>query len=140
MEGFLICAGSVALLVVFLGFILLMRYIKYRETMLLAEKGLLEKSLTRPEPRRGGKATLVWGILIAAFGLALTLGLLPLGFSGLGSNYPLGLGPWMLFGFVPLFFGLALILIHVLTRNGDGKAEEVKPPAVEPQQELPKED
>jgi hypothetical protein len=47
----------------------------------------------------------------------------------LSANVPFGFGPWMLAGLLPMFFGLALILIHVLTRepqsknDGDGPAE-----------------
>ena len=44
------------------------------------------------------------------------LGLYPIGFSA-GDNYPLHLGPWMLGGFVPLFLGLGLILLHFLTQR-----------------------
>ena len=99
--------GSLAIIIVFLAFL---RYMNYRETIALAEKGL-----TRPEPKtRSG--LLRWGILITALGLALTIGLYPIGFSA-GYDYPLHLGPWMLGGLVPLFLGLGLILLHVLTRK-----------------------
>ncbi len=113
MDGLVICFGVIGTLVVILGFILLMRYINYKETLALAEKGL-----AHPEHASSGKGLLRWGIGIAALGLALTLGLWPLGL-GPGADYPLGLGPWMLGGFVPLFLGLALILMHYLTqKNG----------------------
>lgn len=115
MESFFICASVVSILLVIFGFILAIRYLNYRETLALAEKGLV-----RPERQQqnGGKSTLIWGIIIAAVGLALCLGLWPIGMVGYGSNaYPLGFGPWMLFGLVPLFFGLALILVYVLTRD-----------------------
>jgi hypothetical protein len=111
MDGLVICFGVIGTLVVILGFILLMRYISYKETLALAEKGM-----SRPEQPQSGKGLLRWGIGISALGLALTLGLWPLGF-GPGADYPLGLGPWMLGGFVPLFLGLALILMHYLTRK-----------------------
>jgi hypothetical protein len=39
-----------------------------------------------------------------------------LGFDS-GINYPLRLGPWMLGGFVPLFLGIGLILIHYLAEK-----------------------
>jgi len=128
MEGTIICVGTLGFFALLFGFILLMRYLSYRETLALAEKGLVRPA----RERNGGKGALVWGVIIAAIGLALTLGLWPLGLMGFGaSSYPLGLGPWMLAGFVPLFFGLGLILIYVLTRN-DKKSEsngaEVFPP------------
>ena len=102
------CISIVSVLLVIFGFIAFLRYLNYRETIALAEKGL-----TRPEPAsRSG--FLRWGILLTALGLALSVGLYPIGFSA-GYDYPLHLGPWMLGGFVPLFLGLGLILLHVLT-------------------------
>lgn len=104
------CISIVSVLLVILGFLAFLRYMSYRETLALAEKGL-----TRPESK-SGNGLLRWGILITALGLALTLGLYFFGFDS-GQNYPLHLGPWMLGGFVPLFLGLGLILIHVLTKR-----------------------
>jgi len=115
MDAFLFCVGVIGFFVALFSFILLWRYLNYRETIYLAEKGLVRP----PREHNGrGRATLVWGILIAAIGVALTLGRGPLGVVGMGpSDYPLGLGPWMLFGFLPLFFGLALVLVYILTRD-----------------------
>jgi hypothetical protein len=104
------CISIVSVLLVIFGFLGFLRYMNYRETIALAEKGL-----TRPETMTKG-GLLRWGILITALGLALSVGLYPIGFSS-GQSYPLGLGPWMLGGFVPLFLGLGLILLHVLTRK-----------------------
>ncbi len=113
MNDFIPCAGGLGFLALVFGFILVLRFMAYRETLALAEKGLV-----KPQQRNGGgKGALIWGILITAVGLALTLGLWPLGFGIVGSSYPLGFGPWMLVGLVPTFFGVALILIHVLTRD-----------------------
>jgi hypothetical protein len=108
------CCGIMFFIVLF-GFLALWRYLQYRETIALAEKGLL-KTDTRLESRGNGKNTLRWGVVIASLGLALTVGLWPL---GINSNYPLGLGPWMIGAFIPLFFGLGLILIYILTKNED---------------------
>ena len=103
---------SVILLIVF-GYSALMRFINYKETMSLAEKGL-----TRPEPQKGsGKGYLRSGILTTALGIALSLGLYPIGFSFDEFNFPLGLGPWMLVGFIPLFLGLGMLLLHYLTEK-----------------------
>jgi len=97
-------------LAIIFGFFAFLRYISYKETVTLAEKGL-----THPEGRTG-KGLLRWGIVITALGASLTIGLFFVG-SGAGTNYPLGLGPWMLAGLVPLFLGLALMLIHYLTQK-----------------------
>jgi hypothetical protein len=105
-----------ALLIVF-------RYLQYRETLTLAEKGLLKPGSNPPEARANGngKGALRWGVVIASLGLALTLGLWP---AGIGTDYWLGIGPWMIVGFIPLFFGLGLILIYVLSREDKGAPGE----------------
>ncbi len=105
-------------IVLLFGFIILMRYMSYRETMALAEKGLIH-----PEPRSNGKSALRWGIAIASLGLALSLGLYPLGWAAGGGIYPLNFGPWMLVGMIPLFFGLGLVLIHVLSQETKSRPE-----------------
>lgn len=110
MSDLIPCLAIVGSLAVIFGFFAFLRYMNYRETLALAEKGL-----SRPEGKPGS-GLLRWGILITALGLALTVGLYPIGFSA-GYNYPLHLGPWMLGGFIPLFLGLSLILLHVLTRK-----------------------
>ncbi len=118
---------------VILGFILLSRYLKYRETLTMIQHGItlpppMMPGRPMPPPpvvqqanSGGGRGTLIWGLVLAAIGLALTLALWPIGFiannaSGGGVSFPLGLGPWMLAGFAPLFVGLALILGYVITR------------------------
>ncbi|HMZ07907.1 MAG TPA: hypothetical protein PKL78_05645 [Anaerolineales bacterium] len=110
MNDIIPCIGVVGVLTIIFGFLAFMRYMNYKETIALAEKGL-----TRPE-KKTGKGLLRWGIFIAAIGLALSVGLYPLGFDS-GIHYPLRLGPWMLGGFVPLFLGLGLVLIHYLTEK-----------------------
>ena len=107
-SDFVPCISIVSILLVILGFLAFMRYMNYKETLALAEKGL-----TKPEAR-SGKGLLRWGIVITALGLALTIGLYLIGFAS-ADNYPLHLGPWMLGGFVPLFLGIGLILLHYLT-------------------------
>ena len=102
------CLGFVGALGIIFGFLAFLRYMNYKETLSLAEKGL-----SRPE-QKTGRGLLRWGILITALGVAFTLGLYPIGFSA-GYDYPLHLGPWMLGGFVPLFLGLGMILLHFIT-------------------------
>jgi hypothetical protein len=110
MNALILCLGVAGILIITFGFIALLRYLNYRETIALIEKGL-----TPPE-KKNNKPLLRWGIVITALGLAFTLGLYTIGFSGI-DNYPLHLGPWMLGGLIPLFFGLALILLHYLTEK-----------------------
>jgi hypothetical protein len=109
-SDFVPCISIVSILLVIFGFLAFLRYMNYRETIALAEKGL-----TRTEPKNG-KGFLRWGIIVTGLGIALSLGLYPIGFSA-GENYPLHLGPWMLGGFVPLFLGLSLILFHFVSQK-----------------------
>jgi hypothetical protein len=124
---FIICGSTlffgIMLLIIF-GFFGYLRWLRYKETLFLAEKGLL-----RPERNGGkGKGTLRWGIVITALGIALCLGLYPVGFiGGMGGEFPLRFGPWMLFGLIPTFFGLALVVIYYLT-GGTHRDEALQPP------------
>lgn len=110
---FVPCISIVSVLLVIFGFIAFLRYMNYRETIALAERGV-----TRPErtEAKDSKGLLRWGVIVTTLGVALSVGLYPIGFAT-GYDYPLHLGPWMLGGFVPLFLGLGLILLHVLTRK-----------------------
>jgi hypothetical protein len=121
-EAVTIPLASLLFFLLLFGFLALMRYMSYRETLDLAEKGLVRGDL-----RRGGngKDTLRWGIVITAVGLALCLGLWPLGFLG-RTQFPLGFGPWMLAGLLPTFFGLGLVLIYVVTREKEDERGERK--------------
>jgi hypothetical protein len=127
--------GTLSLIV--FGFFAYLRHLRYKETIALAEKGLL-----RPERRANGKGTLRWGIVITALGIALCLGLYPFGWLAAPGEFPLNFGPWMVFGLVPTFFGLALVLIYYLTSR-EGREEVPGPetqnyPGVEEELDLPK--
>ena len=112
-TGIFIVVGTLGLFFLTFIFVVAMRYIGYRETLHLAEKGLV-----RPDraPGGNGKDTLRWGVVIMAVGLALCAGLYPIGLLP-GNTFPLGIGPWMIAGFLPTFFGLGLILVYVLTHD-----------------------
>ena len=110
MSDLIPCLSIVSVLLVIFGFLAFLRYMNYKETLALAEKGL-----TKPESK-SNKNLLRWGIVITALGFALSLGLYFIGFDS-ANNYPLHLGPWMLGGFVPLFLGIGLILVHYLTEK-----------------------
>ncbi len=121
------CVSFLGFFILLFGFIAVMRFLSYRETLALAEKGLV-----RPDQRaRGdGKDTLRWGIVITAIGLALCVGLYPIGFIA-DIGVPFGFGPWMLAGLLPTFFGLGLVVVYVLTRD-EKKNGETKPPSDAP--------
>lgn len=110
MDALVACLGVFGVVVFIFGFLAFLRYMNYKETLALAEKGL-----TRPEAR-SGKGFLRWGIVLSSLGLALSIGLYLIGFNS-PNDYPLHLGPWMLGGLVPLFLGLGLVLLHFLTEK-----------------------
>lgn len=115
--------GMVMFLGAFLGFFAFLRYLRYREIITLAEKGLVD-----PRYAGNGKGTLWWGLVITLVGVALCLGLYPLGWMFPQNLFPLNFGPWMLVGLVPTFFGISLLAIYSLKQREE--KEKGKQPAV----------
>ncbi|MEW5869698.1 MAG: DUF6249 domain-containing protein [Chloroflexota bacterium] len=103
-ADFLACLVVVTVFTGVFALLAFWRYLRHREIIALAEKGLLH-----PQPK-DGKDALRWGIVFTAIGLALILGLLPVAWQGAW--------PLLLLGLLPAFFGLSLVLIYVLTRPG----------------------
>lgn len=101
------------LVTVVLGFVTLNRYIRYRERVALAELGYPPDEDGRHALSRKGSRGVLWGgVITAASGLALLL--------GLGT---LGTGVWLIAGLLPLCVGLGMVLIYYLTL-GSGHEEE----------------
>ena len=133
MEELALCVLPIAFLVAIFGTIVLMRWFKHREIMTLAEKGLLPEQYAQyvsASRGRGNRGLLGCGIALVALGLALMIGLWPIGFvtrpggHAEGPPYPLYFGPWMLGGLIPLFIGLALLITYFLTRKEEASALE----------------
>ncbi len=105
--------GWLIALAIFFGFIVLLRYIGHRERMALIARGIDPYSLRR---QRRGVGVLRAGLITAMVGLALTIGLYPLGFMLPASvtEAPLHFGPWLLPGLIPLGVGSALIIAYYL--------------------------
>jgi hypothetical protein len=108
--------GWLIALAIFLGFIALLRYIDHRERMALIARGI---NPNRPRHRRKGVGVLRAGLIVAMVGLALTIGLYPLGYMLPASftSTPLHVGPWLLPGLIPLGVGAALITSHYLSQD-----------------------
>ncbi|HKS70622.1 MAG TPA: DUF6249 domain-containing protein [Ktedonobacterales bacterium] len=102
--------GALAL---FLGFILLVRYLDHRERMSMIEHGLVPDETTRTPPRA---ALLRGGLITTMVGFAVTVGLYTLGYllPPPFSAVPGRLGPWLLPGLIPLAVGLALVASYYL--------------------------
>jgi ABC-type Fe3+ transport system permease subunit len=107
-------------LITFLGFIVLLRYIDHRERMALISRGI---DPNRPRQKRRGTGVLRAGLIILMVGLALTVGLYPIG-SFMLPAHTLPLGPWLLPGLIPLGVGCALIISYYLTPPSDPPSEE----------------
>jgi len=124
------CVIPIVFLVAIFGTVVLMRWFKHRETLALAEKGLLPAQYAQYMSASRGRGLLGWGIALVALGLALLIGLWPIGFvtrpggHAEGPPYPLYFGPWMLGGLIPLFIGLALLITYFVTRKEEASAPE----------------
>src|SRR5579864_219200 len=118
--------GWLIALAIFLGFIAVLRYIDHRERMAMIARGIDPYRLRR---RRHGTGLLRAGLIVAMVGLALTIGLYPLGYILPASftSTPLHVGPWLLPGLIPLAVGSALVISVYLgqdPRSPDGDEEE----------------
>lgn len=105
------------LVTVILGFITLHRYIRYKERVALAQLGYAPDE-AGPHVRSGNRGVLWGGVITAASGLALLLGL-----------STLGMGAWLIAGLLPLCVGLGMMLIYYLT---SGTTHEERATAPEP--------
>ena len=116
----ILTCGTVVFAIPFL-FLAYTRYLRYKETVALAERGLVQ-----PPPRNGGNSgTLRWGVITTAVGIALCLGMWPIGFF---VDSFLGLGPWLLPGLLPFFIGLAFISLHYLNPPTHSQPNDDIPP------------
>ena len=132
MEETALCVIPIAFLVAIFGTIVALRWFKHREILAMVDKGLLPTPYAQPGRASRGRGSLGWGVGLAMLGLALIIGLWPLGFTRLAgaagvSPYPLRFGPWMLIGLIPLFIGLALLIIYFLARREEAPAPEPPP-------------
>ena len=113
--------GWLIALILFLGFIALLRYIQYRERMAMLTHGMRPEDLPQ---RRHNSGILRAGLITGMVGLSLTIGLYPLGFL-LPTTFtatPFHLGPWLLPGLIPFGVGVALVTSAYLEQSsGDSK-------------------
>ncbi len=103
-------------LAIFLGFIAVLRYIDHRERMAMIARGI---DPYRPRRRRHGTGLLRAGLIVGMVGLALTIGLYPLGYilPAVVTATPLHVGPWLLPGLIPLGVGAALVISYYLGQD-----------------------
>ncbi|MBE0687398.1 MAG: hypothetical protein IH585_15525 [Anaerolineaceae bacterium] len=122
MTLILACLGIFGFFVLLFGFLLLLRYLNYREKIKLAEKGIYPQEAPETKPKKG---LLVAGWIITIIGFLSTVVFWLFGISitgsGMGNNFPLGLGPWVLLGLFPLLLGLILLMIYVVKAPSNGR-------------------
>lgn len=90
----------VAMVCIISGCLLVLRFVQHRERMAMIQRGLIPARATQ-----SARGSLQTGIVVTAVGVGLTLGL-----------FTLGIGPWLIAGFIPLFVGLGLIALPLLAR------------------------
>jgi hypothetical protein len=115
-NAIIVLMGWVLALAIFFGFIVLLRYLQHRERMALISQGI--NPGTEPKFQRS-KGILRAGLITMMVGLALTLGLYPIGFilpPNIAST-PFHLGPWLLPGLIPFAVGLALTVSYYLEQT-----------------------
>ncbi len=119
--------GWLIAVVIFFGFIVLLRYLDHRERMALISQGIDLEHLQR---QRRSRRVLRAGLITMMVGLALTFGLYPIGFMlppGFTSA-PFHIGPWLLPGLIPLGVGMALVISYYLEQDGQPPRRNSKPP------------
>lgn len=124
-QFIVILFGWLVALAIFFGFIVLLRYLHHRERMALITSGI---NPDLAQKRRRSRGLLRAGLITGMVGLALTIGLYPLGFL-LPSTFttaPFHLGPWLLPGLIPLGVGSALIVSYYLEQNNPNPPEDSK--------------
>lgn len=102
---------------IFLGFILLLRYIEHRERMSMIERGLMHLDTGQSPRYPRGSSQLRGGLITAGVGFALSVGLYNLGWllPAPLTAAPGRIGPWLLPGLIPLAIGLALVVAYYLS-------------------------
>jgi hypothetical protein len=122
-EIILIIVTSLLLLVILLGFVTLNRYFAYKERIALARLGFSASDLANGGDfiRQGNRGVLWGGVITMMSGLALLLGL-----------SPLGSGVWLIAGLLPMFVGLGMLLIYFITAGSQSREATG---ALEPEEE-----
>jgi len=120
LYNFLNLLSPSALIIAALSFTAVMRYIAYKERVALVERGVDAAIALRHQQGRQGNRGILWaGTITATAGLGVLAGL-----------WTLGVGVWLIVGFVPLFIGLGMLMIYYVTM-GTSSAETHQPNSLE---------
>ena len=129
-----IILGWLIALAFFFGFIVLWRYLQHRERMALIRSGINPDSARSPSRKRRSRGILRAGMITGMIGLALTVGLYPIGYllPAYLTATPFHLGPWLLPGLIPLGVGIALTGSYYMEQNSAGSDEAEQEPKKQP--------
>ena len=117
--------GWLIAMAIFLGFIVLLRYIQYRERMAMLRHGIRPPMSRRQRRNRG---ILRAGLITMMVGVTLTIGLYPVGFllPSTFTSTPFHIGPWLLPGLIPFGVGAALTGSYYLEQNAQSDMEDTQ--------------
>jgi hypothetical protein len=133
----LVLVGWLLAMAIFFSFIVALRYLHHREKMALISKGINPEGSRRQRRNRG---MLRAGLITSMVGLALTIGLYPVGFflpAVLAT--PFHLGPWLLPGLIPLGVGIALIFSYYLEQNAQTTSDDMREKVIPIEEHLDRE-
>lgn len=117
------CAATFAFFALVFGIIIMLRWFRHREVMAQIQQGLVpEDHRWQTDNDTTSRKLRVWGLGLAALGLALVIGMYPFGFVT-QEPWPLHFGPWMVVGLVPLFVGLALLIADYASQRNRAPQE-----------------
>ena len=124
-----------------IGAFVFFRVLAHRERMAMIAAGFAPGTMPRaPGNPKFDKAyasepaqvTLNKGIRLAALGLAITIGVALASFHGSDDGLRWHPGPWLLLGLVPLFIGIAQVIIGVLAGSNVAAAAPSAAPGAPP--------
>ena len=118
--------GSVIVFLVVFGFAAYSRYLQHKETMVLAEKGLMPAE----DPNDKSKTILRWSMIFSILGAVLVLAMIPFAWNNYLSLFLLGL--------LPLALGLGLTLIYVFAQDNPPPKEKKASQEKKTKKEAPK--
>lgn len=118
--------GSAIVFLVVFGFAAYSRYLQHKETMALAEKGLLSPQ----DPKDKNANVLRWGMIFSILGAILVLVMIPFAWNNYWSMFLLGL--------LPLALGLGLTLIYVFAQDNPPLNKKPSSQAKKTKQEVAK--
>ena len=102
--------------VVVFGFAGYMRYLRYKETIALAERGLI-----RPQRSRGGRNNMKIGVLLLVVGGAFACSLVTIGIAA-DEPEPAVIG--VIFGILPASLGFGLILVDRINKRDQERQQK----------------